>query len=314
VLEGIAATHDNLAVVAYHTWWPGSNDPMYRYNVTDNRDRINYYGADYTPHLWIDGNVDGQYYTYSWENQITTREGVSSPIAINMIVDYDHVAESGTVTAVMSATQAVSASNLRLRLALTESHVPGSGNYSGGEFNYALRDMIPTATGTAVSIAQGDVVSSAIPFALDLAEEDFNNLELVAWVQSDTNHEVLQAAKFHIQGANVTISPTSAVSVPKGGTFYFDTQIVNNTNGQVSGDFWLSVILPGGAEVVIPEANLNYPNPLAGPVSAWGTFNLANELYVPTQVPSGIYTLVARIGQYPNMVIAESSFDFEIVP
>jgi hypothetical protein len=313
VLDGIAETHEhNLAVVTYHAWWPSGSDPYYQYNPSENSARINYYGADYTPHAWFDGIVNGQYLTYLWESQIDTRATVPSPMAINLVVDYDNVTESGTVTAVMSATEAVTASNLKLRLALTESHLPPLGGFD--EFNYAMRDMIPNPTGTSVSISEGDVVSQSLPFTLDLANEDFNNLEFVAWVQSDNTKEVQQAAKFSLRGANVTIWPDAPLSVPRGGTLFFNTQIVNHMNNMVSGDFWLSVKLPSGTELVIPEAYVNLPNPWSGQVQGWGTINLANELYVPTRVPTGVFTVIARIGQYPDLAIAESSFDFEITP
>jgi hypothetical protein len=40
--------------VRYHAWWPGS-DPMYSLNITDNTNRINYYGISGVPNYMMDG-------------------------------------------------------------------------------------------------------------------------------------------------------------------------------------------------------------------------------------------------------------------
>ena len=46
--------------IFYHVWWPGQgNDPMYLINQQMNRDRNNYYGNNYTPHLYSNGRDSG---------------------------------------------------------------------------------------------------------------------------------------------------------------------------------------------------------------------------------------------------------------
>ncbi len=288
---------------------------MYLYNISENAQRVNYYGADYTPHAYFDGNVDGQYFTSSWNSQITSEEAVSSPLQINLNVTYDDASNSGSVEAVISATEAITYSSMKLRMAITESHIPDvpGGSYFD-EHNHAMRDMLPTATGNNVTIAQGDVVRISEPFTLDLVTTVWDNLEITAFVQSDNGKRVLQAATQAIPGFNVTVSPAgSSVQVPLGGTLSFDAFLANNSNNAANGDLWFSVKLPNGSEMVIPEVYLSGANPYSGTLSAWGSPSLPYDLTIPgSGIPTGVYTLIGRIGIYPNTILRESSFDFEI--
>ena len=266
------AHEGRLAGITYHCWWPSSSDPMYLYNVSENAQRVNYYGADYTPHAYFDGDVDGQYFTSNWDNQITSEEGVDSPIQVNLNIDHDHASNSGTVEAVISATETISYSNLRLRIAVTESHIPDvpGGSYFD-EHNHCMRDMLPDATGNNVTISKGDVVRITEPYTLDLGTEVWDNLEMSAFVQSDNGHRVLQAATQTFPGPHVSISPAgTSVQVARGGTLSFDAFLSNTTNNAARGDLWLTVILPSGSEIEVPEANLHNSNPRSGTHPARG--------------------------------------------
>jgi parallel beta-helix repeat protein/predicted outer membrane repeat protein len=109
------------------------------------------------------------------------------------------------------------------------------------------------------------------------------------------------------------IYPSDSLTVQKGDTLYFNTLIWNSTENAVAGDFWLSIVLPNSNEIVVPENFLNYQNPLSGQIPAHGSLNLSNELYIPAGAPSGSYRLIARIGVYPNNIIDEESFGFQVV-
>jgi predicted outer membrane repeat protein len=116
-----------------------------------------------------------------------------------------------------------------------------------------------------------------------------------------------------IDNIELVIDPAGPVSVPKGDTLFFSTIIQNNTDSPVSGDYWLSVMLPSTYEVEIPESLLNYSNPLSGQVTGSGTLNLSNELYVPTEIPTGSYQLKGRVGIYSSIAIDEWWLDFEVL-
>jgi len=290
---------------------------MYLYNSSENSQRVNYYGADYTPHAYINGDRDvGSNYA-AWDYWIGIEEDIASPIQINLNVDYDEASNSGTVEAVISATEEITYTNMKLRMAITENHIPDEpGGSPFDEFNHCMRDMLPTATGNTVTIAKGEVVTFSEPYTLDLVTTVWDNLEIVAWVQSDNGKRVLQAANQAFPGAHVSLSPAgSSVQVPLGGTLSFDAALSNNAGNNLSGDFWVTVRLPSGAEILVPEANLSGANPYAGTLPAWTSPTLAYDLYIPSSgIPTGVYSLVGHIGVYPDVEVSTSFFDFEITP
>jgi hypothetical protein len=112
---------------------------------------------------------------------------------------------------------------------------------------------------------------------------------------------------------NLTLTPHGQIEIPKGDTLYFGSLIQDNTDNPVSGDYWLTVLLPNSNEVLIPERLLNYLNPLSGQISANNFRDMAYELFIPTAAPTGSYRLIGRIGIYPDNIIDEESFGFRVV-
>jgi len=247
-LDEILDSHnETLAVIRYHTWWPNGNDMYYRANVSENNARINYYGADYTPHLWIDGNVDGGSTYAFWENQISNEENVSSPLSIDLSADYGDEGDFGTITAVIAATDPITNTNLRTRIAITESNLPPFGQFD--VFNCVMRDMVTDATGLALTIAEGDTVTQEANFTLS-NDWNFANLEIVAFVQSDAGKRVLQAAKLIPPSGALTGQVTSSGSgfpVPNASVTILNTSYGDTTDSQ--GEYVFS-FLPGNRTVV----------------------------------------------------------------
>jgi hypothetical protein len=112
---------------------------------------------------------------------------------------------------------------------------------------------------------------------------------------------------------DLVLYPTGPVIVPRGDVLEFDTIVRNNTEFDVAGDLWLSVMLPDSQEVLIPEILLTYPNPMSGQVSAFDSIWVSHELSVPLLVGTGDYWMIGRIGRYPGAVLDEESFGFQVV-
>lgn len=312
MLDKILEDHaGRVSVIHYHTWWPSRTDPMYLYNTVENAARVNYYGADYTPHAWFDGDVDGEYLSSTWDALATAEESVSSPIQINLNIHHDHASNTGTIEAVVSATEEITNTNLHARFAIIESHVDGAGGFT--EFNEAMRDMLPNATGLPISISKGEVVTANTKYTLDMDAYDWDNLDLVAFVQSDKGHRVLQAAMKPFPGPHCALSPTGDLQVSKGGTLNLAALVTNHTGRTVSGNLWLTIAQQGGAETLIDAGMLNRPNPLSGSVSAWDEQSVPLEMSVPMAgMPPGLYSIKGYIGKYPNQKVEFSFFDFEV--
>jgi hypothetical protein len=117
----------------------------------------------------------------------------------------------------------------------------------------------------------------------------------------------------HLVPYNLTLTPRGSVEVPKGEDLTFGSLIQNNTDNPVSGDFWLVVSLPSATEILIPQGLLNIPNPQSGVVPANGLYGPEVELFIPAFADTGSYSLIGRIGNYPNQIFDASSFRFRVV-
>lgn len=89
--------------------------------------------------------------------------------------------------------------------------------------------------------------------------------------------------------------------------------VINFTPNTVSGDLWFTVILPNGNELVIPPQFLTPAmNPLSGTLPGNDRADLTVTVHVPQNAPAGHYHIVAKIGNYPNTVIDEDHFEFDV--
>ena len=193
-----------VAPVAFHTSAFSAPD----YYTTETNQRANYYYISQYPTMKVDGvlspSVGGQsnnqeYIDYSYNQALSAynqRINVTSPFELDLSFSW----KSGTqfeVTATANKVGTCNSSDVRVFIALTESHIQRA--WQGmSELNYVVRDMIPTQNGTQMS---GDNIEVTETF--DIAAYDRENCELVAWVQSyNGNKEVFQAVKLSLMDSD----------------------------------------------------------------------------------------------------------------
>lgn len=178
--------------IQYHVNWPSATDPFYVANTVDNNARRTYYGINAVPANETDGSST---VTQSYPGLVDVcgaRLGVPSPLdldAMATMVTADTIQVSVTVTAVSD----VPASGLKLRVALVEPYVhyttpPGT----NGEVDFycSMRKFLPTATGTTVTISNGQTLNFSMR---GYANPAWRDIYAVVWVQNDNTKEVLQA-------------------------------------------------------------------------------------------------------------------------
>lgn len=107
--------------------------------------------------------------------------------------------------------------------------------------------------------------------------------------------------------------PEGSLILRRGETLSFDTYIFNRTWNTLVGDTWLLARLPDQSEEMIPPRLLNFPNPLDGLIFPFCTAHLAYELFIPPFAETGPYSLISRIGIFPNVITDEESFHFHII-
>jgi hypothetical protein len=181
--------------VRYHASWPGY-DPMYNFNQTENTARIvTYYGINGVPNYLMDGtNYGVPSDPLGMVGQMNQDLMMDSPVKIKVTanIDADSVRATITLTGVSPVTQ----TNLKFRIAIIERMIqyttpPGS----NGEtiFPDVMRKMYPDPDGyTVSSIDPGDVITYYVSYPVD-AVWIWQDLAVVAWLQSDTNKEVIQS-------------------------------------------------------------------------------------------------------------------------
>ncbi len=190
-----------ISHVIYNGWWPGSNDPMYLLNQSDNVARINYYGVNSVPWIDVNGTQVGTANSSGLVNAVNTGNAQFSPFEIDIIqqalspnlikVKIVITRDPGDVTTF---------SNTKLRVSLTEKTVafsspPGSNGES--VFHSVNRKMLPNAAGTQFAIpapgASTEVDLEYIPTTAFLQAVNLDSIRVVAFIQNDNTRYIYQS-------------------------------------------------------------------------------------------------------------------------
>ena len=213
-------------VIRYHWYYPDSSDPYYTYNSTENMARNNYYGNNYSPHLFFDGNVDAGYSTGSWQSYLNTELANSAPLDIQINGEFEPTTRSGHVDLRIIATSTISYSNMKVRIGIIENDIHRSSPNGTAVHDQVFRDMTPSTSGIAFTIALGDTVNITQNFTCP-SPLVLNNCQVVAFVQADTGHRILQGAKRSVMSMTYYLSHFSLISPENGDTLETCTPVFN---------------------------------------------------------------------------------------
>ena len=190
----------SVAPLAFHCNYYTPSGKDYATQETDARG-TSFYKVQGYPTVIIDGvsapgvgGVASQYLSAynTLKAEYDKRINVTSPFTIELTYEYDSWNKCAA-KAVVKKVGECSSNDVRLFIALTESHIPQSwGGWS--ELNAVVRDVVTSTAGVKLV---GD--TEEITALFDVHAYKKENCELVAWVQNlDTNKEVFQAVKISI--------------------------------------------------------------------------------------------------------------------
>ncbi len=270
------ANEDKAIVLKYQWYFPGF-DPMHNDNVEDALNRTAYYGINGVPTAAIAGELgDNDYCDGCGDWNITSSGGYEGgPYGHNQaVLDYAHSIEAPIsmtisaelmngvlhVTGDITAAMAMSG-NLKLRIALAEEKItfasaPGSNGET--EFNHVMKAFVGGNGGIELpDMAMGDVYT--IDETLSIAGinvYDFSELEVIAFVQNDTDKHVFQAAKDNTveiiseytnsaSAAGITDIPSSLCVGPQD---YSPTFILSNQGNTELTSATITYNINGGAD------------------------------------------------------------------
>jgi len=204
----------DLALVRVHGWWPGGNDdPMYHANVPQCDWLIldTPTGGDYAPHLWLDGTVDAGGDGSVYAGMINDRLDVPSPLNVT-VTSEENGAQARVLVEVSEPINP--ATQLVLRLAVTEDGVELAGTNGETVHEEVFRYMYPDTNGVAVPTTIGSH-EFVIDTPLD-AGWVAENLHLAVWVRDDATKQVFNADRCPVVGGTVGAPVTSLPAALEG--------------------------------------------------------------------------------------------------
>lgn len=183
--------------IAYHSWWPGPDDPFYLHASADCAARIGYYGIGRVPFLMLDGTLQPVYvYTYARIQQAyDARKAAPTPVAL--AVGGSFTAAQGRLRLEIEAASesVLPAGDYRLHAVLTESGLFFAGENGIDVHEHTVRSMLAGPDGAAVTFTGATPQSAALQLDLDLDPlYQAMNCEVVVFLQEAATREVFQAA------------------------------------------------------------------------------------------------------------------------
>jgi hypothetical protein len=283
----LQANPTKIVALKYQTNWPGVDPMNAQTQSLGVATRVSYYGVDGVPMARIDGDtmllLTGGYYTGAPHNldqtKINTEYALSSPFAMNLSHSFSANYDSVYITLDITCTQAVTGTNLRCRVALTESQIdfcaaPGTNGET--EFSNVMRAMYPDVNGTILSNSWtvGQMQTITFTKALPAYIYDKNQIAVVAFIQDDGNKVIHQAALstphqlpldaglFDCAAAssvicNSSVSPSVMLTNYGSSTLTSATINWQINGGSVSSQPWSGTLAPGAStSVSLPSMTL----------------------------------------------------------
>jgi len=188
------SNEDKVVAIKYQTNWPGA-DPMNTPTQTWVGPRVTYYGVNAVPA----SRTNGVNQTFNQTN-IDNQYAIPSPFYMTVEHSFNPSRDSVTVTCEITAAQDFSGTQMVCHIAMIEKviefdNAPGT----NGEkvFHRVMRRMYPNANGTAIKDDWTNGESQIIEFKVTVPTHvyDISQLAFVAWIQTNSNKAVHQAAK-----------------------------------------------------------------------------------------------------------------------
>ncbi len=240
------AKQSKLVVIKYQGNY--GYDPMYEKNPVEISTRVNYYtGSMGYPTIYCDGKrlfgaVQSQNTINELQDSIENAITIPSNWELDVNYDFDTYYKKLNIS-VKVKSLVEQTGNFKLYVALLEKDVtyevaPGTNGES--VFNHVMRKMLPDASGTILKTswtAGEEIVISQENISIPAYYQDFKNLEIVAFIQSN-DKSVKQAAyaapKTDIPGPNCDVALSKMEFSRSGSVTYPVVSLDNNSNETIT--------------------------------------------------------------------------------
>ncbi|HEX7319543.1 MAG TPA: Omp28-related outer membrane protein [bacterium] len=183
-------------VIAYHA-------NGYPYYCADGVQRWSYYGWTGTPYVSIDGLTDTIIGGISYPGNMfpfyriaaAQRMAVASPMRIILTSTYDTLTNNGSITAKVK-NDSTSSITAYLYYAVVENDIDTAW-YGMTGIEHVCRDMLPTGTGTSITIPAGDSITNTQAFTINAAWKE-RDCKIVVFTQNNSTKRIYQGAEIVI--------------------------------------------------------------------------------------------------------------------
>ena len=202
-----------IVSIKYQNNIPSAGPRFWPYAQTDITARQNYYSNNYSPQGIMDGNQFNDNAGALDQNIIDTRYAIASPFEVRVSHTFNAANDTIYASVVVKAMQSYSGNNLVAQIGVTERDIFGYTSPNGeSHYEGVLRKLLPSAAGTALPASwnTGDSVILNYSWYITpaaLSSPVYYQLSVVAFVQNNTNKEVLQAG---YSRAQVPMDPKAA--------------------------------------------------------------------------------------------------------
>lgn len=218
-----AVLHSTLAAnpgpvhhISYHPSVPYNTCQIYLSNPTENENRRNLYGVNFTPQTRLWGN---NFQTSTTLLPVAVLEDSTGQEAALRIMVEEQFNPAQGVSIRVQTMKEVSAGDLRLFAAVVEKHYPYAGPNGETDHYNVFRTMLPQINGESLSPAAiGEEVVFNYPYTLD-PTWNASELYVLAWVQDMNTQQVYNAGtrfdlRATISQSNGTATLTAAGGIP----------------------------------------------------------------------------------------------------
>ncbi len=209
-LDDIYAQYQGqIAIVRYHVWWVGT-DPYNQANPLDVFNRVNFYGIPYSPYLWINGNINGDYTADQWRALIVSAIQDTSPVIVNVQLGVDtSFGAVQVVTSIQHTGQDTISAHLYSVLVEDSLYYLGSNGHPW--HHQVMRKMLPSSYGKAITLYPGMMLQDTEYAVLDPVWVP-GNLRAVVFLQNISTKQVYQTG--FSEATFVEVSESSTPSLP----------------------------------------------------------------------------------------------------
>ncbi len=184
------------SLVKYQVDWPGSGDPYY---IEDCGIRADYYGVGGVPDFYSNGYyTSGSSFTQAKFNQAAAEDAYVE-------VDLEYIFDGLNVEANLTVDPKINIADASAYFAVVEKTTYDNiGTNGETEFHNVLMAMMPDGNGISTSLDNGVTISfNGSANLITTFIEEFDDLMVVAWVQDNETHSVLQSESYGlIMGGN----------------------------------------------------------------------------------------------------------------